>query len=75
MARAPTPPDTEGTVSIALVEALFEPTRLGDVTGRNRMVMSPMTRHRPQLDGTPTELKIDAEVDDLQFTRRVRPCQ
>ncbi|MEU5397813.1 alkene reductase [Streptomyces sp. NPDC005963] len=36
--------------------ALFEPTRLGDLTLPNRMVMAPMSRARANADGTPGSL-------------------
>ncbi|MFJ8229099.1 alkene reductase [Streptomyces sp. NPDC094448] len=36
--------------------ALFEPTRLGDLTLPNRMVMAPMSRARAEADGTPSAL-------------------
>ncbi|MFF3128853.1 hypothetical protein ACFVRD_42970 [Streptomyces sp. NPDC057908] len=38
---------------------LFEPTRLGDLTLTNRMVMAPMSRARADADGTPSTLMAD----------------
>ncbi|MQS34129.1 alkene reductase [Streptomyces katsurahamanus] len=40
-------------------DALFEPTRLGDLTLPNRMVMAPMSRARADADGTPGTLMAD----------------
>jgi N-ethylmaleimide reductase len=38
---------------------LFQPSALGDLTVSNRIVMAPMSRHRANLDGTPTEQMVE----------------
>lgn len=38
------------------MQKIFEEVRIGDVTLKNRLGMSPMTRNRALPDGTPGEL-------------------
>ena len=38
---------------------LFEPATLGCLRLPNRIIMAPMSRHRANLDGTPTENMVD----------------
>jgi 2,4-dienoyl-CoA reductase-like NADH-dependent reductase (Old Yellow Enzyme family) len=45
--------------AMTLHKQIFTPIHLGRYTLQNRMVMSPMTRSRAKLDGTPGELAAD----------------
>ncbi|MCP2936482.1 alkene reductase, partial [Salmonella enterica subsp. enterica serovar Typhimurium] len=38
---------------------LFEPTRLGDITLANRIVMAPLTRNRAQAGNVPGPLTVE----------------
>jgi N-ethylmaleimide reductase len=40
-------------------DALFAPIGIGGITARNRLEVSPMSRHRSALSGVPTELNVD----------------
>jgi N-ethylmaleimide reductase len=42
-----------------ITETLFQPLRVGNLTLRNRIVLSPMTRHRSTLEGVPTALNVE----------------
>ena len=42
-----------------MVERLFEPLRVGDLTLRNRLAFAPCTRQRSNLDGTPNDLNVE----------------
>jgi N-ethylmaleimide reductase len=42
-----------------MMTTLFEPTSLGNLTLKNRIVMAPMTRSRANTDGSPSEVMID----------------
>lgn len=42
-----------------MLERLFEPIVIGNVTAPNRIVMAPCTRNRSHLDGTPTDMNVE----------------
>lgn len=42
-----------------MIDHLFQPLRVGNVTIRNRIVLPPLSRHRSHLDGAPTPLNLE----------------
>tara|TARA_B100000678_G_scaffold235707_1_gene205147 strand:+ start:6221 stop:7378 length:1158 start_codon:yes stop_codon:yes gene_type:complete len=61
-----------------IVETLFAPLETGDLQLRNRIAMAPMTRHRCELDGTPTDLVVEhyrqRAAAGLIVTEGIYPC-